>query len=374
MTIHELLQAAGLTANDEIPIWDVDGTGEPTKKITAQQLAAAVVALANLVTGVKGDKESNYRHGDVNLTPANIGAKPTQTAVADPTASGTAVAFIDSITQNANGVITPTKKTVRSASQSESGLMSAADKKKLDGIAAGAQVNSLTGVKGNAESNYRTGNVNLTPANIAFIGTNPTGGASNDTREWWASKGTCYAIFSALNQVNGQPNQYGFLISIVYGAEVHQEWWTQPNGAHYHRGGNVNTSAMPGWAENVTGVKGNAESSYRTGNVNLTPENIGAVQLIVDADSKTSYSFDMAFSGGAFKLGLITYCASGLGTANGAALYLIAIAKSGEIAVHPLSLGSAAPTVTAFSRVNDTVTMTFSGTVWGGIRILWLGN
>lgn len=74
MTIHELLQAAGLTANDEIPIWDVDGTGEPTKKITAQQLAAAVVALANLVTGVKGNSEQNYRQGDVNLTPADIGA------------------------------------------------------------------------------------------------------------------------------------------------------------------------------------------------------------------------------------------------------------------------------------------------------------
>jgi hypothetical protein len=74
MTIHELLAAAGLTANDEIPIWDAEATGEPTKKITAQQLAAAVVALANLVTGVKGDKESNYRQGNVNLTPANIGA------------------------------------------------------------------------------------------------------------------------------------------------------------------------------------------------------------------------------------------------------------------------------------------------------------
>ncbi len=79
MTIHELLQAAGLTANDEIPIWDVDGTGEPTKKITAQQLATAVVALANLVTGVKGGAEGSYRHGNVNLTPANIGAHPAQT-------------------------------------------------------------------------------------------------------------------------------------------------------------------------------------------------------------------------------------------------------------------------------------------------------
>lgn len=29
-------------------------------------------------------------------------------------------------------------------------------------------------------------------------------------------------------------------------------------------------------AVKVTGVKGNAESSYRTGNINLTPANIGA--------------------------------------------------------------------------------------------------
>ena len=100
---------------------------------------------------------------NLGVTPANIGAKAVQSAVSDPTASGTAVAFIDSISQNAQGVISPTKKTVQSASQSAAGLMSAADKTKLDGIAAGAAV---TGVKGNAESSYRTGNVNLTPANI----------------------------------------------------------------------------------------------------------------------------------------------------------------------------------------------------------------
>ena len=230
------------------------------------------------VTGVKGNAESGYRQGNVNLTPANIGAKPAQTAVADPTASGTAVTFIDSITQNANGVITPTKKTVRSASQSESGLMSATDKAKLDGIAAGAQVNSLTGVKGNAESAYRQGNVNLTPANIAFIGMNPTGGTSNDTREWWANKGTCYASIFGANQVNGQPADYGFLISIVMDSDVHQEWWTQPNGAHYHRGGNNSTSTMPGWTADdtntITSVNG------QTGAVSITPENIGAFKQI----------------------------------------------------------------------------------------------
>jgi len=120
----------------------------------------------DVASGGTGATNAAGARANLEITPANIGAKPTQTAVADPTASGTAVAFIDSITQDANGVITPTKKTVRSASQSEIGLMSATDKAKLDGIAAGAQVNSLTGVKGNAETDYRTGNVNLTSANV----------------------------------------------------------------------------------------------------------------------------------------------------------------------------------------------------------------
>ena len=118
------------------------------------------------VSGVKGNAESTYRTGQVNLTPANIGAKATQSAVSDPTASGTGLTFIDSITQDAQGVITPTKKTVQTATQSADGVMSSTDKAKLDGIAAGAEVNSITGVKGDAESSYRTGNVNLTPANI----------------------------------------------------------------------------------------------------------------------------------------------------------------------------------------------------------------
>lgn len=40
-----------------------------------------------------------------------------------------------------------------------------------------------------------------------------------------------------------------------------------------------NGSGAPTWGAVASGVKGNAESSYRTGNVNLTPANIGAVAL-----------------------------------------------------------------------------------------------
>lgn len=52
------------------------------------------------------------------------------------------------------------------ATTTQAGLMSAADKTKLDGITPGGDV---TGVKGNAENAYRQGNVNLTPANIGAV-------------------------------------------------------------------------------------------------------------------------------------------------------------------------------------------------------------
>ena len=49
--------------------------------------------------------------------------KTTQTAVTNPSASGTTITAIDTITQNTNGVITATKKTIRSASGSQTGVV-----------------------------------------------------------------------------------------------------------------------------------------------------------------------------------------------------------------------------------------------------------
>lgn len=64
--------------------------------------------------------------------------------------------------------VTDNDTTYTIATQSANGLMSAEDKKKLDGIAIGAQVNTITGVKGNSESAYRTGNINITKTNIGL--------------------------------------------------------------------------------------------------------------------------------------------------------------------------------------------------------------
>lgn len=52
MTIAELLAATGLTANDLVPIYDAEAAQnvEPTQKVTATQLAAAVKVLSSLVS------------------------------------------------------------------------------------------------------------------------------------------------------------------------------------------------------------------------------------------------------------------------------------------------------------------------------------
>lgn len=75
--------------------------------------------------------------------------KTKQTAKTSPTASGNSTSFIDTISQDTNGVITATKKTVPNASGSAAGLMSSSHYNKLEGIAANAQVNILEGVQVN---------------------------------------------------------------------------------------------------------------------------------------------------------------------------------------------------------------------------------
>lgn len=70
--------------------------------------------------------------------------------------------------------------TYNAATTSAAGLMSSADKTKLDGIAAGAQKNTITGVKGNSETSYRTGNVNITKGNIGLGNVDNTADANKN--------------------------------------------------------------------------------------------------------------------------------------------------------------------------------------------------
>lgn len=118
---------------------------------------------------------------------------------------------------------------------------------------------AVTGVKGNSESSYRTGNVNLTAANI--------GAAASDHTHT-----TTIAADSGTNQLTMAANTKYKLTA----------------------GGSTFVFTTPPDNNSVTGVKGNSESSYRTGQVNLTAANIGAA-----AASHTHSYAGSASAGGA---------------------------------------------------------------------------
>lgn len=138
---------SGYALKSEMSI--TDGTGADADKTTIQLksgLSCQVLTAHQDISG-KADKAvpsaaGNFAGLDANGNLTDTGKtasdfqpagdyKTTQPAVADPSADGAGVEFIDSISQDANGVITPHKKAVQSASASQAGLMSAADFNKL---------------------------------------------------------------------------------------------------------------------------------------------------------------------------------------------------------------------------------------------------
>lgn len=226
---------------------------------------------ASTVTGVKGDEESTYRTGNVNLTCSDIGA-----------------------------------------------------------ATANHSHNYATGVKGNAETDYRTGNVNLTPDNIGAAkkseaiknitrsGTTFTATRTDDTTftfsqqdnntTYSAGKGLALSgttFRTTIPRVAKSCNSIPGLNTVIFEEYTSGSNYNLPSNAWYHiitQEGNdaayatqlalgmtadaayyrkYSGSSWGGWkslinTNTITGVKGNAESSYRTGNVNLTPANIGA--------------------------------------------------------------------------------------------------
>lgn len=136
---------AGLSANGDL----TDSGKKAADFATAAQGATADTAVQGiLLNGVELDKGVDDKK--VNL--GNLKVK--QNAVSDPVTSGNTndFQFISGITQNENGEMSATKHTIPVAVATDAqgqtnGLMSKDDKKKLNGIAEGAEVNKIEKVK-----------------------------------------------------------------------------------------------------------------------------------------------------------------------------------------------------------------------------------
>ena len=89
---------------------------------------------------------------------------------------------------------------------------------------------------------------------------------TDDTTAKWGPHQTSVHWYTTAGQLNNQPAQYGYLLNVGQGSEVHQLWMTQSSGTMYHRGGNSS-----GWNGSWRALIDNSNlTSY------VTPSTIGA--------------------------------------------------------------------------------------------------
>lgn len=149
----------------------------------------------------------------------------------------------------------------------------------------------VTGVKGAAETSYRKGNVNITKENIGLgnvpnVSTNdqaPTFSQA-EIRENIASGeklsallGKIKKFFSDLKAVafTGSYSDLTNKPAIGNGTVTIEQAGVEKGTFSMNQNENITIALTDTNTQTVTGVKGNAESAYRTGNVNITPKNIG---------------------------------------------------------------------------------------------------
>jgi hypothetical protein len=106
-TIDGLNSVTSLTAQDEVPVWDVEASGEPTKKITAQNMTASVKTLGSLVNTTEMNNALSGKQNTLTFdsTPTTGSTNPvTSGGIADAISQSTAI-----ITQSytATGESTP---------------------------------------------------------------------------------------------------------------------------------------------------------------------------------------------------------------------------------------------------------------------------
>ena len=160
---------------------------------------------------------------------------------------------------------TTTETTISIATTTAAGLMSAADKTKLNGVATNANNYSLPtatsgvlgGVKIGSNITNSGGTISLSSVNVtSALGYTPP------------RQDTTYTLPAATSSALG---------GVKIGSNI-----TNSSGTISLSSANVTSAlgftpaANTSGSNAVTGVKGNAESSYRTGNVNITAANVGA--------------------------------------------------------------------------------------------------
>lgn len=70
-------------------------------------------------------------------------------------------------------------------------------------------------------------------------GSNPITSTSADTTANWGALNTSLYFYTNAGQLIDQPSQWGYVLNLGQGTEVHQMWLEQSSGSVWHRGGNA---------------------------------------------------------------------------------------------------------------------------------------
>ena len=150
------------------------------------------------------------------------------------------------------------------ATQTSNGLMSSADKKKLDEVAS----NSVTGVKGANETDYRTGNVNLTPEDIGAV---KIGGELTADLNTVVENGI-YRVSTGSTNVP-ENKLYGQMLVMHQADTVAQLYVWYSDGSIYARAGNPPEAGGPGQWSDWYKVAKDSEVVHKSGDTMTGPLN-----------------------------------------------------------------------------------------------------
>ena len=133
-----------------------------------------------------------------------------------------------------------------------------------------ASAGTLGGVK--VGSNLSINASGVLSADCPVYTANNVAPTADTTAAWKTAlggKGVYFTWYNATGKFTKQPSQYGFLMTIIGGSDVRQEWWTQTGGWHGVRTGNASGwSSFGGTEGNFISMGAKVDSSLSTSSAN----------------------------------------------------------------------------------------------------------
>lgn len=326
--------------DNDIPDQWVVAVNSASPYYTFQDIETEKTDLAGYVNTLSGTANSGVVT-NITKSGSTITVTSASLAVSAPTASGTALSFIDSVSQAANGKITATKKTVSDATKTAHGLMSGADKTKLDGIAEGANNYELPVATSTTLGGVKPG---VTAGRVYGVGVSNEGAMSVNV-PWTDEK-----VSSAANHYAPSADSASQLSADASGTAA-ATW----NTTSMVTGVNIQRDAKG----HVTGVTVDSVKMPANPNTNTAHTHTSGVGLVKTGDGGTSGTVDYKVALASETLD--TNAAIARPSANANRTYPVIADKNGKLAA-----------IVPWTD-NNTVT-TVSTTADGGLKVAKTGN